>query len=321
MKTKAIAEGAIFCALAVVFALICYYVPFLVLFYFFIPVPIIVLAQKQGFKVALIASIAATLILLFLVDPIMAAVYGMYMIFMGCALGYVYFKKKDGFVRLFVGCFGAFIVLALMFIIFWAMTGTNGVEAIIQSFDAISKEAMEIYKNSGMLSGDQMNQMQGMFDTMINSMKLAIPVTVIVIPFFISWANIVVADVLLKRMRVNSVPLKRLSEWRLPASFKTFLIIIIIAVLIIDIFKIEAVPIIYTATLTNIISLIYLVMGLSFVFWFMNRKRKKESMGLKVLVVIISLLLPMVTYVLTFAGVLDIYIDLRRMIEGKGGVA
>ena len=83
MKTKAITEGAMLCALAVIIALFSSYVPFLLLLFFLIPVPMVILAEKQGFKVTLIAGLAATLILFMFMDPLTAGGYGIYMIFVG----------------------------------------------------------------------------------------------------------------------------------------------------------------------------------------------------------------------------------------------
>ncbi|MEG0074480.1 MAG: DUF2232 domain-containing protein [Eubacterium sp.] len=319
MKTKAMAEGAMFCALAVLLALICYYVPFLIVLYIFIPVPIVVLARKQGFKVSMISSVAATILLFLLVDPVTAVSFGMYLILVGCSLGYTYYKEKNGFIKLLIGYGSSFLVIILGIVLFQVISGQNYIDNMITMFATASTEALKIYENPGLLSGDQMAQMGTMIDSLMNTLKLSIPGAFLILPFFLGWANVVFSDIILKRLRMPVVPLKKLSQWQLPKSLKTFLIVVIVFVLAIDLMKIEAVPQIYTFTITSIISTIYFIMGLSFIFWLMARKKVKENMGLKILIVVLCVLFSFLMSIVTFVGVIDIYIDLRMLIEIKGG--
>lgn len=307
------------CALAVVIALFSSYVPFLLLLFFLIPVPMVILAEKQGFKVTLIASLAATLILLMFMDPLTAASYGIYMIFVGCGLGYMYYKRKDGFLKLAVAYCGVFAALILMLVLLQVLTGQNFVAMLTETIDTSSAQVMDVYRSLGAFPEDQLSLLQTAVDQMKETMKMVIPLAFLVAPFFIGWVNVLVSDVILKRMRMPVNPLLPLSRWRLPRSFKNFLILVVIALLVIDLAHIDAIPAVYTYTLMMIIYLLYFLMGISFVFWLINRKRTKESMGFKILIVVLCLLIPYISYIISFVGVADIYIDVRKFIENRDG--
>lgn len=307
------------CALAVVIALFSSYVPFLAVLYIFIPVPMVILAEKQGLKVTVIASIAATLILLLFMDPVSAALYGAYMIFVGCSLGVIYYKRKSGFLKLAVAYAGSFAAVTFLIILMQVVSGQNLIAMLTQTIDETSSQVMEVYRSVGMFQEDQLSMLQSVVDQMQEMMKLVIPLAFLITPFFIGWANVLIADTVLKRMRKPIRPLPPLSQWRLPRSFKNFLILIVIALLVIDLGHIEAVPIIYTYTLMMLLYLLYFLMGISFIYWLINRKRAKESMGLKVLVIVLCLFIPYLLYIVSFVGVADIYIDVRKFIENRDG--
>ena len=139
-------------------------------------------------------------------------------------------------------------------------------------------------------------------------------------PFFIAWANVVVCDTLLKRLKVPVTAMPSLSQWRVPRSLKTFLLIIVVFLLVVEIGGLTMIPEIYTYTLMQIVYYVYILMGIGFLFWLVNRKRKKESMGLKVLIVAICLLVPFTSYIISMLGVADIYMNVRQLIEMKDGM-
>lgn len=321
MKTKAITEGALLCALAVVIALFSMYVPFLAVLLVFIPVPMVILTKKHGLKVSVVASLAATLILVFFMDPVSMALYGSYMIFVGCSLGYAYNKGKNGFVKLGIAYAGAFLALLFSIILLQIISGQNFIAMLTQIMDESSKDVLTLYNTMGMFSGEQMGQIQSAIDQGIKTMKMTIPMAFLISPFFVGWANVVLSDTILRRVKIDNEPLRSLSQWRVPTSLKNFLITIVIILLALDLFKIEAVPVIYTYTLTLVIYFIYFIMGLSFTFWFINRKRKKESRGLKILVIVGSIIVPIIASLVSIVGVADIYIDIRRFIENRDGTS
>jgi uncharacterized protein YybS (DUF2232 family) len=304
-------------ALSVVLALASYYLPFLLVLYLFIPVPTIILCQRQGFVTALLASVAATLIMFLFMDLANALFSGIYLLLVGCGLGYVYYRKESGPVRLGVGTGAAFASFILMILLLQVITGQNFIDQIVSEFNTVSSQVMSTYQGMGLLSSDQLGQMQSLVDEMMKTFKMTIPLVVITMPFFIAWANIVITDAVLKRIKAPVAPLAPLSHWHLPSSFKNFLLLVILFLVIVQVSGTQAIPEIYTYTLMQLVFQVYVLMGLSFLFWLISRKKQQESMGLKVLIVLISLAIPLMSYVLSILGVTDIYMNIRLLITMK----
>ena len=317
MKPKALTEGALLCALSVVLALMCYYLPFMIVLYIFIPIPIIVLCRRQGFAVSMISSVAAMFILFFLIDVVSAATFGMYMILVGCGLGYAYYKGKNGFSKMVAGYLSILITLFGMLIIAQVVTGQNFIEMTVTQMTEMSHQVVETYKEIGLLSPEQIGTMEGTLEQFMSSVKMTIPLSFLMAPFFIAWINIIFSDKLLKRLGMSVDPLPPLSAWRVPKSLKNVLVIVVVFLLIKEFGGFKSVPEIYSYTLMQLAYYVYVAMGFSFVFWWMNRKKKKESVGLKVLIVVISILIPFASYLISMLGVADIYINLRLIIQIK----
>lgn len=326
MKTKAVTDGAMLCALAVIFSLLSYYVPFLMIFYFFIPIPAAIAARKHGLKVAVIAGAAATLILIFFMDIVSALTYGMYLLLAGCMVGYTYWKEQSGFYRLAAAYVAAFLTLMLSLMMFQVLSGQNFIAEFSSSIDQFTGELQKVYSSMAanpemqeMLSAEQLDSAVKMVDGLGLAVKMMLPSSFLIAPFIIGWVNIVLTDKIMMRLKLRVKKLKPLSQWRLPKSLATFLICIITFLLLSDLMGWEFIPEIYTITLTNICYTIYLLMGISFIFWLINRKREKESMGLKVLTVVICFLFSWIMSLLIFVGVADTYMNLRGLIDFNGG--
>jgi uncharacterized protein YybS (DUF2232 family) len=95
----------------------------------------------------------------------------------------------------------------------------------------------------------------------------------------------------------------------MPVSLKYFLAIFIIGDFIIGIFQITAIPEIYIYTFMVVVNIIFLVMGISLVFDFMEYK-KVSNTGLKILAVFVAILLQ--SFV-TLLGIADVYLGLRAI--------
>ena len=326
MKTKAVTDGAMLCALAVIFSLLSYYVPFLMIFYFFIPIPAAVAANKHGIKVAVIAGASATLILVFLMDLMSALSYGMYLLLVGCSLGYAYRKRKSGFVRLGWAYVATLLTVSLSLVLLQLLLGQNFIAEFSAAVDQTIAGIRQMYEamasdssTQQMLSAEQLSAVTGMLDNLGRAVKLMVPGSFLMAPFILGWINVVVADKVMARLKLPVEKLPPLSQWRLPKSLATFLILMIVFLLFADLLNWDFIPEIYTFTLTNLCYMVYALAGMGFVFWFINRKRAKESMGFKVLAVAVCFFFSWLSYLLIFLGVADTYVDLRRFIAFNGG--
>ncbi|MDO4288306.1 MAG: DUF2232 domain-containing protein [Eubacterium sp.] len=326
MKTKAMTDGAMLSALAVIFSLLSYYVPFLMIFYFFIPVPAAIAANKHGMKVAVIAGIAATLILIFFMDLVSALSCGMYLLITGCVVGWAYRSKKSGFVRLALSYVASLLTLTLSLALLQLITGQNFITEFSAAVDQSMAEIQTMYQSLAadpstqqLLSAEQLESATTLVDTLGRVIKMMIPASFLLAPFIIGWINVIITDKMMVRLKLPVDRLKPLSQWRMPRSLAFFMLCVITFLGLADLFNWEFIPEIYSFTLTTICYMVYGLMGMGFVFWLINRKRKKESTGLKILAVAVCFLFSWLSYLLVFVGLADAYMDLRRFMAFNGG--
>lgn len=317
MNTKAITEGGVLCGIAVVMALLSYYVPFLLIFYIFVPLPIVVLSKRRGFITSFIASVAASAILFFFIDWPNAVVYAMYLVLVGCSLGFTYHKNYRGVIRMGVAYAAVLITLMGSLFLYQKLSGVVFMDSLMTEIQTAFSQVSHLYESTGLLSGEQLSTLSGGGEAFLATFKMVIPTAFLVAPIFVAWLNILLCDRVLIRMEEEIIPLNPLSAWRLPRSLKVFMMLLVIVVSIFDFMESKPIPEIYLFTITEIINLIFVIMGVSFCFWFFNRKRQKESVGIKVLIVILTLLISPVTYVLSLIGLADSFLRIRDIIGLK----
>ncbi|AFA50273.1 YybS family protein [Acetobacterium woodii] len=316
MKTRGITEGAMFCALGVIITLVSYYIPIFVILVFFIPVPMIVLGKRQGLKVSVISALAATLLIGLFLGPVNAIPFGALMLFVGCSLGYAYNQNFSSFRKVIIGTVGFAIFLIAVVIGFEVISGINFTNYLFQTLEESTNEVMAFYETTNIISGDQLTTTKEAMETNIKLMKLALPSAFIMMPVLFGMVNVVVSDLILKRLGYEVNGFKPLREWEMPASLKYFLMIFLFGDFIISIFQITAIPQIYLVTIMYFVNVIFFVMGLSLIFNYLDYK-KVTNKGIKVLILFLSFL---IISIVTIAGVADTYIGIRRIFRRESQI-
>ncbi|MGV8905373.1 MAG: YybS family protein [Acetobacterium sp.] len=309
MKTRGITEGAMFCALAVILALASFYIPFLVILMFFIPVPMVVLGQRQGLKVSVIASLAATIIIGLFLGPVNGISFGALLFFVGCSLGYVYYRNEGPITKIIVGYIGFALVVTAVIVSYQFLMGISFTTYLFQSLEVSTQEVLALYKNTGAMDASQLLLARETLDAQIITMKMIIPSAILLMPLAFSFVNIASCDVILKRLGYPVRSITPLSEWRMQKSLKYFLLIFLMGSFIISIFQLTGIPEIYVFNIMNLVYMVYFMMGLSFIFDYMAYK-KIRSKSLKVLVVFVALLFQ---FIVTILGVADTYMEIRKI--------
>lgn len=311
MKTRGITEGAIFCALTVVLALLTNFVPFLMLLTFFIPIPMVILGKRQGLKVSIISSVAAIIIIILFLGPISGFLYGCFLLIVGCSVGYTYFKDFSPGIKVGVGYFAFGITVVLIFSMTNLITGTDIVADSFRIIEMTSKEVFVMYEQMGIDPG-KISEVQKLMDSQLIQMKLIFPSAMLLVPIIFSYINVLVADLLLKRLGYTVKRVQPITKWRMPESLKYVLFVFMIGNLIITFLGITAIPEIYTKNLMQIAYFCYSIMGLSLMFDFMESRRIKNIFW-RILVVLMMMLLGL-QFIIIFLGIADTYMDLRKII-------
>ena len=93
---------------------------------------------------------------------------------------------------------------------------------LTETIDTSSAQVMDVYRSLGAFPEDQLSLLQTAVDQMKADHEMVIPLAFLISPFFIAWANVLISDTILKRMRLPVKTLPQLSKWRLRDPLKIF---------------------------------------------------------------------------------------------------
>lgn len=309
MKTRAITEGAIFCAITVILSLLTFYLPFFVILTFFIPVAMIILGQRQGFKVSILSSLAATLLLGLLIGPIAAIQLGMLLLIIGCCLGLAYLKNFSPTQKTILGSIGFAIFIVANILFYQLLTGVNYINWMIEMLETSSQDLLQLYQTMGVLDAGQLQTMEAAIENNLQMMLLTIPAAFILMPILLAMANIFCADLILKRLGYAIKGYRPLSELTMPQHLKVFLMLLLLGVFLVNTLQISAIPEIYTITISTLVDIVFFIMGMACVYNYLAYKQVKNK-GIKILAGMMCIFLqPLIT----FLGIVDTYLDIRRI--------
>lgn len=309
MKTRGITEGAMFCALGVILTLVSYYLPFFVLLVFFIPVPMVVLGKRQGLKVSILSSIAATVLIGLFLGPLNAISFGALMLLVGCSLGFAYNRDLSPVKKAFIGILGFSILLIAVVASYEFVMGIGFTSLLFQTLEQSTSEVMTFYQTANIMDAEQLTIASEAMAKNVEMMKLALPSAFLLMPVIFGMINVVVSDMILTRIGYPIKTFTPLSQWEMPGTLKYFLMVLLLGDFIVRMFQLSSIPQIYMVTVMNFVNIIFFVMGLSLMFNYMDYK-KITNKGLKVLVVVLSFLL---SSIVTILGVAETYIGIRRI--------
>lgn len=320
MKTHALAEGALLAALAVTLGLASWYIPIFAFLFFFIPVPAVVLALRQGIKTALLASVAATLLLVVLTGLYNGLLTGGYLLLAGCGLGAAYYKRQSGFVRMCTAYITSFAVLFLGIVLLQVLTGENLVASFSTTLDTVSAQMVDMYKNVGMFGTEEISRIEAEIENAVASIKMSLPSAFLISPFVLGWINVRIADWMVRRLKLSGpAPLSPLADWQVPRSARFVIFLSVFILLIAQWTGMADRSPVVVATVMSLVYAVFFVMGLALMFWLLRDRWRKPGVGWKVLVMAVCLLLPIASQVLMMAGMVDIIFGFRRRADMNNG--
>ncbi len=302
-------------ALTVVAAVASYYVPFMTILLFFLPVPAVILALKQGFRAAAISSAASFLILFMFLTPYAAVSTGICAILPGLALGWAYQTKKSGFFRLFAGYLAYLVSFFVIIYLGQWVTGVSFTQDYVKSVEETSRIMLEMYKNAG-LSIEELAQVTAQVENMTKSMKLFLPAIMLAAPFFMSLIACALSDFLLKRLRIPFVPMKPFDQWELAPSLKIFLGLVFLLSFFLEV-AFPGIPEIYFATIEMLGMVIFIFMGFSFIFWLTRNMSKGQRNFLRIISFLLFFMVSGFSLVILLLGIVDVYVPVRRFISQR----
>lgn len=218
-KTRSIVEGALLASLTAVLAVIGLYIPVLrLLTDFVVIVPIIIVSVNHGVNYGFMSLIVAGLLITLLSGPVKAIF--VILQFGGIALffGYAFHKKIKAEKTLLIGVFVAIISMLVIYLFSYIMFGFASID-IISQMKASIEPSLELYKQFGLLNPEQgltEETYRLIMDAYIKLLTIIIPAMLMIYGLSSAFLNYIVAQKILKKLKISVPELPSMRYWRLP---------------------------------------------------------------------------------------------------------
>lgn len=310
-NTRAIANAALATALSVIIAVIGLFVPLLSLASLLWPAPIIITIKRYGFRYGIYATIASALIVGMISEPL----YAIYVILgygaVGLAIGYGVEKDFSAGRTLLIASFASLISKVILV---YAITGIMGVNPIEVQFEAM-KEGFEF--STDMLKGlgmDRVEDMNNMFMTSLEMLKVTLPALLISASVLDSFLNYSVAKLILRRFKLFLEPLPSFGEWRFPNNISLGFLLLIALTFIGGYLGLQNTQVIMS-NIFLLFNMIFLIQGLSLIYYFLAVKGVAKA--IRIFLMVIIMFNQMFAMAAVFAGLLDVIFDFRKLSGSK----
>jgi uncharacterized protein YybS (DUF2232 family) len=215
-RVRPMVEGGILASIAIVFALISAYMPFVGPFVNLIwPVPIILLGVRHGYKWSIMATFVAGIIIAMLVHPLQAVgvVVGFGLI--GIVLGHSLRSEFHPVKTLLWGSVASLLSKVAVLLISASVLGVNLLNIQAEAFSQAFEQSVQMYRSLGMKEEDIATIATNM-QAMLQYMKIVLPSLFVIAAIADTYLNFIVSKIVLKRLgnKVPSFPPFR--EWTLP---------------------------------------------------------------------------------------------------------
>ncbi len=323
MKTlniRAMVEGAILAALTVIMGVF-YWIPGLSIITFFWSVPIILVGYRHGFKVSIISSVVAALILSMMMNPVMGLILLMVYALPGAVIGFMLRKKLSPYIVIFIGG----LIMAVASLLEFALTmdivsGKNVFDVIFNLGAEIDNyynyfyisiaKSTEMYSKLG-IGEEKIKELLEVVKMAIYSAKRILPTSFALIGIFIAYANFKVVRLILNKLGYVIEDIKEFIKWRLRDEWIVPSLILTASTFFLNYVKIEWVKII-SENLLMLLFTVYGVLGLSVIIYFLKSISAKYEIPKTLQVGIILFILFTLFSILPFIGMIDMTADLRQ---------
>lgn len=314
-NTRALTEGAILAAITVVIGIIRFYMPLFFILSYFWAVPIIIVGIRHGFRVSIISSIVASVLLSVFTQPVSGLELFISFALPGVVMGYMLNRKiKPATVILVSG-----VVLAICSAVGIVLTTMVGG---IKLFDVYNKlfselstamtqsmnQAGQIYAQLG-ISQEEMAKRMPPVDMLISLLKLIVPIMLLWGGMFFAFVNFKATKLVLKRIGHEFEDITPFSQWRLSSRMNN-IIVVILLVIAAEMFLLKL-PALASLTYNLFygVIIIYLILGLSTAIFMLRKYSVPKALRIFILILVAL----QFSYLLAIIGVFDTAFDFRKL--------
>ena len=309
-RVQPMVEGGILSAVAILFALISVYIPFIGAFVNLIwPVPIILLGVRHGYKWSLMATVVAGLLIAILVHPLHAVGVAIGFGLTGIALGHCFRKGFSPVTSVLLGSVASLLSKVIVLSISAAVMDINPLADHSEAMSKAVEQAINVYRNFGMKE-TELAQVTENLNSMLAMMKLIFPAAFAMASVVDTYLNFIVARAVLRKLGHHIGAFPGFAVWSFSSKI---LYAFIVSVLLIYWGKSRQWDIVANAglNLQVLCSMLLMLQGLSVAFFYAAKHEVPKFIRWVFVVMVFTN--GHIMQAVVFAGAFDIALDFRKL--------
>jgi uncharacterized protein YybS (DUF2232 family) len=304
-NTRILVESALLVAISTLFCVLDAYIPIFALVY---PIPIVILVVRRGLRAgawATVVTIAATSMF---VGPFQGLLVFTKVGIIGITLAQCIRSRFSPSKTLAITAVAVAVSMAFTVGVN-LLLGGFGINEIWDMMQQSMDSAIEFYRRMGIAEAE-ISRMEAYLSQITEAAKIVLPASLFMVVVTVAGFNYLVARLILSRLGYKMVELKPFSKWRLSWHYGWGYVA---GLILASIGQVAAVTLVSNIG-TNVMSvfgMVFLVQGAA-VAWYFFDKYKLLPVA-KWLIMIFIVLNPTLLQILSWAGVLDAWLDFRKL--------
>lgn len=307
-RSRMMTEGAMMVGLAAVLGYLgqMLFTPLLFLY----PLPFLVLGFRQGLKTTIIAVLASLGVCSLLFMPIAALSMTLSLGLPAIAIVWAIHRGRSFGEIVIMGGLASLIGFGGAAVLFQFVSGMDLAQYVVMITDEMRTVMEETIAAQGNMTPDQSEQMLNQFHVMIDMIKRTLPASLLIVSMIISYVNLRLMIVVLKRVNTPVPEAPQLKYFVLPQGIVLSIFIMYLAGLFLE-YREYFVAGVLTQNILILGMAIFLLQGWAVIAYLVEQRTSNK--GIIVLLFVSSLLVAFVQYVVLIVGMMDRFFNFRRL--------
>ena len=310
-RIRPMTESGILSAVAIVMIIMSVYLPVLGVVTTVIgPLPLVLLGARHGYKWCFLAIVITGLIAAIILQPLIALKVVLLFGSTGIVLGHA-IQRGYGPLKALLMTTVAFIVamLAILAVSFF-VTEINPLAIQLDHMEDSIAEAQKMYRSIGIFNEEEISERAAMAIAIMELFKLLLPSLLLLISVTYAGVNLLLARVMLRRLRMKTPVFSPFTEWHLPRSI--LYVATIVAVMSYWGYYRQVQPLdTISANLGVLLVVLFFLQGLS-LFYYLADKYNLSRL-VKGIILFLTFTNGFCMELTFFAGLWDVVFDYRRL--------
>ena len=315
-KTKQLTEAGIFSVIIAIGMILMFYLPIgQTLLAMMIPLPVIIASVRNESKYTVLSVVVASFVAGFLVTFMASFTLGVFIFSVGYPLGLAIKRRASNLRTVLIGTLGVIIGLLLMMSVTELLTGISLQEALDEMFQLsreMQSELLGVTGNLGDASDESVETINKTFDLLEKMLKMLMPAIIIVFSMILASINLVLSKQILKKMRIDHVPLGAFEDFRYPRHLAYGSAAMLILSYVIGMTGFMDVEMLLS-NLVYLFTMMFAVQGAAVLYALIKKRLGKF---VSIVFIVLFAVFGMLQYIALF-GFFDVLIDIRKLSSKK----